>query len=239
MNTILVVDDEIQMLNLIGQLLEREGYRVILATSAHQALALAEDSPPDLFIIDAIMPMMDGLALCRQLRTMPLLRDLPIVFISGQESPYGVAEALEAGGDDYIRKPFAVRELTARLRAHLRRTTNHVYDDEMPTIRFYDDVRAVVVDEREIDLTQVEFELLRHLCVEPDKLHSTQDLLMSVWNYPPDAGDAALVRNHIRNLRRKLEIAPERPEIIQSRHGRGYTIKAQVQFTTRTTQAYA
>jgi len=239
MNTILVVDDEVQMLNLIGQLLEREGYRVMLATSAHQALAIAEHTPPDLFIIDAIMPMMDGLALCRQLRTMPLIRDLPIIFISGQESPYGVAEALEAGGDDYIRKPFAVRELTARLRAHLRRASHHSSEENLPTIRIYDDVRMVMVDDREVDLTQVEFELLRYLCLEPDKLHSTQDLLMSVWNYPPDAGDAALVRNHIRNLRRKLETAPERPEIIQSRHGRGYTVKAHVQIASNTMQVYA
>lgn len=238
MNTILVVDDEVQMLNLIGQLLEREGYRVMLATSGHQALTLAEESPPDLFIIDAIMPMMDGVALCRHLRTMPLVRDLPIVFISGQESPYGVAEALEAGGDDYIRKPFAVRELTARLRAHLRRAVHPVPDEELPVIRIYDDLRMVMLDDREVGLTQVEFELLRYLCEEPDRLHSTQDLLMAVWKYPEDAGDSALVRNHIRNLRRKLEVAPERPEIIQSRHGRGYTVKAQVQITVSTVHAY-
>jgi DNA-binding response OmpR family regulator len=86
------------------------------------------------------------------------------------------------------------------------------------------------VDGREVELTQVEYELLLYLCREPDKLHSTHELLMKVWQYPSDAGDAALVRNHVRNLRRKLEIAPERPEIVQSRHGRGYTVRAQIEF---------
>jgi two-component system response regulator VicR len=151
------------------------------------------------------------------------------VFITGSDSPYTIAEAMDAGGDDFIRKPFIVREFTARLRAHLRRVTRVEPVDTLPTIRIYPDLRVVLVDDREIDLTQVEFDLLKFLCLAPTKLHSTQDLLIQVWQYPPDAGDTALVRNHIRNLRRKLEDSPERPEIIQSRHGRGYTIKAHVQ----------
>jgi DNA-binding response OmpR family regulator len=116
------------------------------------------------------------------------------------------------------------------LRAHLRRAAQQESEAEMPIIEISLDARLVMVDKRPVDLTQVEYELLRYLCDAPTRLHSTQDLLMNVWQYPPDAGDTALVRNHIRNLRRKLEDSPERPEIIQSRHGRGYTIKAHVQF---------
>ena len=234
MHKILVVDDDLQMLELIEQLLEREGYKVQVANSAQQALDMVEVDQPDLFIIDIYMPGVDGLALCRKLRKMPQTKVLPVVFITGFESPYTVTDALEAGGDDFIRKPFAVRELNARLRAHLRRVSLLQQEENLPFIRIFPDTRTVMVDNREVDLTQVEYELLKYLCSAPTKLHSTQDLLLNVWQYPADAGDAALVRNHIRNLRRKLEDSPERPEIIQSRHGRGYTIKATIEFSKET-----
>ncbi len=234
MPKILVVDDDVQMLELVEQLLEREGYDVQMANSAQQALSMIEDDVPDLFIIDVYMPDMDGLALCRKLRKLPQTKILPVVFITGFDSPYTVTEALQAGGDDFIRKPFAVRELNARLRAHLRRVSLLQQEETLPTIRIFPDSRTVLVDSREVDLTQVEYELLKYLCTSPAKLHSTQDLLANVWQYPADAGDSALVRNHIRNLRRKLEDSPERPEIIQSRHGRGYTIKASIEFSNET-----
>lgn len=235
MHKILVVDDDVQMLELIGQLLEREGYEVETVTSSQQVLDLVDKNVPDLFIVDIHLPGMDGLALCRQLRKKPKVQGLPIVFVTGHDAPYTVADALAAGGDDFIRKPFAVRELTARLRAHLRRVRLTVAEDRLPMIRIFPDVRTVLVDGREVDLTQVEYELLKYLCSAVDDLHSTHDLLLNVWQYPADAGDAALVRNHIRNLRRKLEDSPERPEIIQSRHGRGYTIKAVVEFVEEPT----
>lgn len=232
MYRIFVVDDDTQMLGLIEQLLEREGYTVFTATNAQQVLDTIDRNNPDLLIIDALLPGMDGLKLCRQLRKNPKVAHLPVIFITGNDSPYTIAEALDAGGDDFIRKPFVVREFAARLRAHLRRTVQPEPVDDMPTIRIFPEVRTVLVDERQVDLTQVEFDLLKYLCHAPAKLHSTQDLLVHVWQYPPDAGDTALVRNHIRNLRRKLEDSPERPEIIQSRHGRGYTIKAHVQIVS-------
>ncbi len=230
MYKILVVDDDIQMLELIGQLLEREGYEVQSAESAEDVLMLVQREVPDLLIVDAMLPGVDGITLCRQLRRNSKIKDKPILLITGHDSPYDVTDALAAGADDYILKPFAVRELTARLRAHLRRVMLPDADEALPNVQFLNNGRAVLVDGRDVGLTQVEYELLRYLCLSPTKLHSTQDLLMHVWQYPPDAGDAALVRNHIRNLRRKLEISPERPEIIQSRHGRGYTVKARIEF---------
>lgn len=230
MYKILVVDDDIQMLELIGQLLEREGYEVQAAESAEDALMSVQRQVPDLFIVDAMLPGVDGVTLCRQLRRNAKAKDRPILLITGHDSPYDVTDALDAGADDYILKPFAVRELTARLRAHLRRVAQSETDEVLPNVQFFSNGRTVLVDGRDVELTQVEYELLHYLCITPTKLHSTQDLLMNVWQYPPDAGDAALVRNHIRNLRRKLEISPERPEIIQSRHGRGYTVKARIEF---------
>jgi two-component system, OmpR family, alkaline phosphatase synthesis response regulator PhoP len=239
MYKILVVDDDMQMLELISQLLEREGYDVQTAESAEDALVMVHRQVPDLLILDAVLPGVDGLALCRQLRRNPKVKDSPILFITGHDSPYSVTDALAAGGDDYILKPFAVRELTARLRAHLRRNAEPEASTVLPRVQFFKTGRTVLVDGREVELTQVEYELLHYLCSAPTKLHSTQDLLMNVWQYPPDAGDAALVRNHVRNLRRKLELAPERPEIIQSRHGRGYTIRAHVEFVNEAQPRFA
>lgn len=239
MPRILIVDDDAQMLELMEQLLEREGYKVLLAASSAEALTLIEREVPDLFIIDLVLPDEDGLALCRRLRRDTRTSALPVVFMTGEDAPYTVAEALAAGGDDYIRKPFVVRELMARLRAHLRRVRNSAAPHALPVIQIQAAARKVLVDQRPVALTQVEYELLRYLCEAPTRLHSAHDLLMAVWNYPPDAGDTALVRNHIRNLRRKLEDSPERPEIIQSRHGRGYTIRAQVQILSEDVPAFA
>lgn len=179
-------------------------------------------------MIDVALPSMDGINLCRRLREHPSITDTPIIFLTGHSYRYNVAEALESGGDDYIRKPFSMRELAARIRAHLRRSTNQLGAD-IPTIRILPHTYQVYVNDREVELTRVEFDLLRFLCQNPEKWHSTADLLTEVWQYPHGVGDAALVRNHVRNLRRKLEENPERPTVIQSRHGRGYIVRAYIQ----------
>lgn len=239
MHRILIVDDDAQMLELMEQLLQREGYEVLLAASSTEAVKLIERELPSLLIVDLALPDEDGLVLCRKLRRDKHTAGLPIVFMASENAPYTVAEALAAGGDDYIRKPFVVRELMARLRAHLRRTCSCTASSSLPVLQIYSEARTVLVDQRPVALTQVEYELLRHLCQSPKRLHSAQDLLRAVWNYPPDTGDPALVRNHIRNLRRKLEDSPGRPEIIQSRHGRGYTIRAQVQIISEGVPTFA
>lgn len=227
MYEILVIDDDAQTLDMVELVLKREGYTVIRAFSATEALATIEKTTPDLFIIDAVLPEMDGLTLCQKLRAHSQTANIPIIFVTGRESPYSVSEALNSGGDDYIRKPFAPRELTARIRAQIRRS--YYMDGEVPTLRVLLDSYRVFLNDREIFLTRVEFDLLKYLCASPFRLHSTDDLLTNVWQYPEGVGDAALVRNHVHNLRRKLEQDPERPNLIQSRHGRGYVIKANIQ----------
>ncbi|MFO7323193.1 MAG: response regulator transcription factor [Chloroflexota bacterium] len=226
MYDILVVDDDPQTLEMIESVLRREGYRAQTTGLASEALSLVREKTPDLILIDAMLPDLDGLALCKKLREIPDIADIPIVFVTGQDSPYSVAEALSAGGDDYIRKPFVPRELTARIRAHIRRS--FFIEGDVPTIRIFPQTSRVFVNEREVNLTRVEFDLLHYMCAAPDRPHSPEDLLTNVWNYPGGVGDAALVRNHIHNLRHKLEIDPLRPALIQSRHGRGYVIKAHV-----------
>lgn len=232
MVNILIVEDDLETLSSMEQYLEREGYTILKTLSAREALHVAEESVPDLFVINTFLPSgMDGLMLCRKLRANPHTANTPIIFLTNQGTRHAVTDALDAGGDDYIRKPFALRELSARVRAHLRRVAGGL-NDGSPVLRIIPDNLTVFVNERKVVLTQVEFDLLKFLCRTPHQLHSTEDLLMDVWQYPRGSGDAALVRNHIRNLRRKLEDDPERPAIIQSRHGRGYGVKARIHFET-------
>lgn len=228
MYKILVVDDDVMNLRMIEQLLDQEGYQIVTARTALEALRLAQSERPHLCILDVNMPHMDGITLCRALRSTPAVQDAPIIFMTAHNSVYTVADALEAGGDDYVRKPFSMRELAARIRAHLRRIKRH---EDMPTLRFVAKSHQVFLDQREISLTRVEFDLLYHLCMTPGAWYTTQTLLEEVWLYPGGVGDAALVRNHIRNVRRKLEENPDKPAIIQSRHGRGYAVRATVQYS--------
>jgi DNA-binding response OmpR family regulator len=229
---ILVADDDRAMLTMVEQILAEEGYRVFTASTAEDALTLAELVQPDLFLIDLHLPVMNGLELCVRLRQNPLTTDRPIVFMTAQVEAFGVSQALGSGGDDYVQKPFAVKVLLARIRAQLRRisytASNH---QEQPAfLRIVPSTYQVFVDMREVMLTRMEFDLLNFLCINPQRWHTTEALLTNVWHYPEGVGDTALVRNHIRNLRRKVEDDPEHPAIIQSRHGRGYSIQAQVQF---------
>ena len=234
MHNILIVDDDVQMLDMVELVLKREGFAIHRAYSAREALTYVNDMTPSLMLIDALLPDIDGLALCRKMRALTQTANTPIIFLTGFDAPFSVVDALGAGGDDFIRKPFVPRELAARVRAHIRRAA-YYSDAQMPVLRILPESFQVYINDREVMLTRVEFDLLLYLCRAPHKLHSTEDLLTNVWNYPAGVGDAALVRNHVHNLRQKLELDPDRPNVIQSRHGRGYVVKAHVQLEQRTT----
>lgn len=225
---ILVADDDQAMLQMIEQVLKNEGYDVLATPSAEGAQNIIKETLPDLFLLDLSLPGLNGIEFCRKLRKQPETADSPIIFLTSHNDIHTVVKALEAGGDDYIRKPFAVRELTARLRAHLRRY-NAFASENMTQLRINPDTYQVFVDNKEVSLTRIEFDLLRFLCDNPDKWHATGELLVHVWGYPEGIGDTALVRNHVRNLRRKVEKDPDHPDIVLSRHGRGYSIRAKVE----------
>lgn len=228
MSRILIADDDRAMLVMVSRVLRDEGYAVTTARSIDEVLEYVEQEPPDLLLLDlALSNVEDGISLCRKLRANTRTADMPIVFLTGHRDIESAVQALEAGGDDYVRKPFVIRELTARIRAHLRRATSADPANSV-TLRINPHTFQVFVNDREIMLTRIEFDLLLFMSRNGHRWHSTQDLLGGVWNYPPGVGDTALVRNHIRNLRRKLEINPDYPAIIQSRHGRGYSIQTQV-----------
>lgn len=230
MYRILIADDDNTMLHMLEEVLDLEGYIIYTADSAEEVFELAQSQPPDLFLLDFALGKMDGIELCKRLRAIESLKDTPILFLTGQfESQYAVA-ALEAGADDYIRKPFAIKELTARVRANLRRVP--LKHKKYPLLTLYPQTQQVFLDSREIFLTKIEFNLLHYLVADTKTWHATEDLLNSVWGYSNGAGDTALVRNHIRNLRRKLEVDPDHPTIIQSRHGRGYIVRANVLMDT-------
>lgn len=227
MYSILVANSDATMLQMMDQILTDEGYFVETASSSEDVLGLIDEQLFDLFLVDLdVAGGTNAIGLCERLRHNPVACEKPIVLLAPQTDVERALKALEVGGDDYLRKPFAIRELTARIRAHLRRVNQ--MQDHFPSVQINPDTYQVFVENREITLTRMEFDLLYFMINSPKKWHATNDLLANVWNYPDGVGDTALVRNHIRNLRLKLEADPDHPNIILSRHGRGYTIHAKV-----------
>jgi DNA-binding response OmpR family regulator len=225
--TILAIDDDASIRESLSRTLEREGYNVLEAGSAEPALALVREHRPDVIILDTILPDMSGYEFCSHLRNLPFVDRTPVLFLSDYQGAQQVALALDSGGDDYLRKPFVARELNARVRALLRRA-DRKRASTITRLRMDAQNHRVTLNDRTIQLTPTEFQLLDYMCRHQSTLHTAFDLLEAVWEYEPGTGDTALVRNHIRNLRRKIEKDPDHPTVILSLHGRGYTVKAAI-----------
>ncbi|MHB8627372.1 MAG: response regulator transcription factor [Aggregatilineales bacterium] len=213
---ILIVDSDLGIHAQVKQALSRDGHQVMAATAAHRALQAIEVAIPDLLIVDAAPG--DNLALCRRLRNAPATARLPILCLTAELS---AAAALDAGSDDYLRKPFAALELAARVRALDRRARRR---PPARALTLDPATHAALVNERRIQLTVTEYELLAALEKAPGIYVSAAELLHRVWGYPVGVGDAALVRNHIRHLRCKLETDPAHPEMLLSQYKRGYAL---------------
>lgn len=231
MATILVVDDDSEVLGTTLRALTREGHDVHLAESAAEGLEFLQDTRPDLLILDIMMPEMNGLDLCRLLRSKPEHADLPILFLSALGKTEDVVKGLDVGGDDYIIKPFELVELNARVRALLRRSIPPADDKrvllEVGGLSLDPRVFQAVVEGNAIQLTSTEYRLLERLMRHAGEVHSVDGLLETVWDYPPGTGDPNLVRSHVRNLRQKLEPDPSDPRYLQTVHGLGYIIQAE------------
>ena len=224
---ILAVDDETDLLGTLSRVLGREGHEVSQASSAIEAWQKIVYRRPDLVILDVMMPGTNGITLCKQLRDDNRYADLLILFLTAKNDTDDVIAGLDAGGDDYVVKPFELAELTARVRALLRRGQRG--EDkrpilEMGEIRLDSDTYQVHVNGDAMQLTATEHRLLRYLMEHPSQALSPQKLLEAVWDYPPQTGDPDLVRAHIRNLRVKLEHGEGRVEHIKTIHGVGYMI---------------
>lgn len=189
---------------------------------------MLEKRIPDALVLDIIMPGMDGISVCRQLRRDPRFTALPILFLTAKGSTDDIVDGLDAGADDYVIKPFELAELRARIHALLRRSSRDSGSGaiiQMNDLKLDSDTYQVFVKGYRVQLTSTEHRLLRYLMENPNRALSPGHLLQAVWEYPPNTGDPDLVRAHVRNLRAKIEKNTDR-RYIRTIHGVGYMISA-------------
>jgi DNA-binding response OmpR family regulator len=226
---ILVVDDEAQVRALCAHALTEEGYQVLVARNGHEALQRAQETAPSMAIIDVVMPEMDGIELCRSLRNSPGLFSLPILFLTAKGDITDKAAGYAVGADDYMTKPFDIRELVMRVRALLRRAspTWTLADQRELTagdLRLNRATFTLSTPEKSVVLTPVEADLMHYLMSYPSQLHSPKKLLCEVWGNPADVGSEDVVRQHIKNIRNKIEPDPTVPRYIRTVRPHGYTV---------------
>lgn len=228
---ILVVEDEEDIVRLISFHLEKEGYLVKSAASGPEALDLVSERLPDLIVLDIMLPELDGLEICRRLRSNEKTAALPILILSARKEEFDKVLGLELGADDYMVKPFSVRELVARIRAMLRRLENRDQkSSEMQNgedvlaagdIVLYPEQHRVMVAGKARILTHKEFMLLHLLMANAGKVLTREMLLDKVWNYEVEV-DTRTVDVHVRYLRQKIEADPAKPLYIETVRGVGY-----------------
>lgn len=216
---ILVVDDDVALAEMIGIVLEGEGYTVSTCPDGAKAVAAFQENHPDLVLLDVMLPGMDGFEVCAALRAES---NVPIVMLTARSDTADVVTGLEAGADDYVPKPFKPRELVARVRARLRGRED-AGEERIALADLEIDVpgHAVRRGDRLIALTPLEFDLLATLARTPSKVFSREELLEQVWGYR-HAADTRLVNVHVQRLRSKIERDPEKPEIVVTVRGVGY-----------------
>ncbi|HET7770901.1 MAG TPA: response regulator transcription factor [Chloroflexota bacterium] len=230
--TVLVVDDEANLVDLIRTYLEREGYRVLASGDGHTALEVARRERPDLVVLDVMLPGLDGVEVCRRLRH---FSDAYVVMLTARAEEVDKIVGLSVGADDYVTKPFSPRELVARIRAILRRPraagSHGVPAGDAPAPRHLGDL---VVDEAQrevtrrgesVALTAREFDLLLALAVQPGRVFTRAQLLERVWG--AEHYDDHVVDVNVANLRRKIEDDPARPRYVETVRGVGYRFARQ------------
>lgn len=225
---ILVVDDEPAVTDLLAYNLRKAHYDVLTAADGRVALRLALEAKPDLILLDLMIPEVDGLDVCRELRKSS---GVPIIMITARGEEVDRVVGLEIGADDYVTKPFSVRELMARVKAVLRRTHNDEMNGNASTILrgpgdLHLDVerRTVVVAGMPIELTRLEFDLLHRLLINPGRVLTRERLLEQAWGYD-FVGDTRAVDSAVKRLRAKLRGASPEADCIESVRGLGYRIK--------------
>jgi len=223
--TILMVDDEVAIINLMRIYLKNEGYKLLLACSGYEALELIRIHKVDLIILDVMMPQMDGIQTCMKIREE---NNLPIIMLSAKSQDIDKITGLSIGADDYVTKPFSPLELTARVKSQLRRYTHlnsRVVQDEQE-IRIHELIintvsRRVTLAGEEVKLTPKEFAVLHTLAVNRGFVLSMDKIYTTVWNQPfMESKNSIIV--HIRKLREKIEKDPQHPEYIKTVWGIGY-----------------
>ena len=230
--TILLVDDDPNITQLVRLYLEKEGYDVQTADRGDTALEMFRKNPPHLMLLDIMLPGMDGWEVCREVRR---TSNIPIIMLTAKGETFDKVLGLELGADDYITKPFSMRELLARVKANIRRNEMVAGAPaaapsgsrmELGRISIDPDQMVVCKDGRPLDLTQREYELIKFLASQPGKVFSREALMEHVWNYEGYVGDVRAVDVAVRRLREKVEDDPASPQFVVTRRGLGYYFNA-------------
>lgn len=227
---ILVVEDELPIADILKFNLEKEGYQVICAFDGENAVQLAFSENPDLILLDLMLPRKDGMDVCREIRSNS---HTPIIMLTAKDTELDKVLGLELGADDYVTKPFGTRELLARIKAHLRRQAKlpptQKENGNSQGLRIHElwidsDTLMLFKDNKPLDLTHREFELVHYMAKQCGKVMTREHLLQAVWGYEY-FGDVRTVDVTIRRLREKIEDDPSKPEYIITRRGLGYMMR--------------
>lgn len=221
---ILVVDDEPDVTELISYKLKREGYEVAAINDPLEIMGKAREFNPDLFVLDIMMPELDGLKICRMVRADSKLKSVPIIFLTAKGEIEDRIKGLESGADDYLSKPFDTKELALRIGLIFKRMSQDSDSEKgqlvVADILLDDELHAVTLAGAEIELTATEFKLLKLLMERKGRVQTRENLLVNVWNYDTDT-ETRTIDTHIRRLREKLG---ERSDLIETVRGVGYRI---------------
>lgn len=222
---ILVVDDEKSIVDILKLNLQNEGYTVFEAYDGEEAVLKASEVEPDLILLDVMLPKLDGFSVCKKIRETSAV---PILMITAREEEVDKVLGLELGADDYITKPFSVRELMARIKANMRRldreTTQNTENNDIVNVGCFTldcNRYELYKNGNLIDLTVREFELIKFLSAQPNKIYSRKSLLEYVWDYEY-YGDVRTVDVTVRRVREKIEDDPSQPRHIMTKRGVGY-----------------
>ena len=226
---ILVVEDEQAIVEIVSQALKRHGFDVATANDGDTALDMAYSLRPDLIILDIMLPRMDGWEVCRRLKSEAETKNIPIIMLTARREERDVVEGLDLGADDYIKKPFSLAELMARVKAIFRRINAvgaQTGEADSPKISLgklviETDKRKVTLADKKVVLTAKEYDLLLHFASHPGRVYSRAQLLDQVWGYGYE-GYEHTVNSHINRLRGKIEVDPANPEYVLTVWGVGY-----------------
>lgn len=233
MKRVLVVDDEKPISDIVKFNLENEGYEVATAFDGEEALEKVAEEAPDIMILDLMLPKVDGLEVCREVRKE---YNFPIIMVTAKDQEIDRVLGLELGADDYVTKPFSNRELVARVKAHLRRqqtavqqseeSENQSTDIHVGALTIHPEAYIISKNDETVELTHREFELLHYLARHIDQVLTREHLLETVWGYDY-FGDVRTVDVTVRRLREKIEDNPSHPNYLVTRRGVGYFLKSQ------------
>jgi two-component system, OmpR family, response regulator ResD len=225
--TVLVVEDEPTIVEVVGHYLERAGYEALGAADGLEALRVAEQARPDLVVLDVMLPRLDGIEVMRRLHERPG-KPVPVILLTARGEESDRLIGLRRGADDYVVKPFSPKELVARVDAVLRRASPAVEEApaaiEVGPLRVDLAMRTVMLDGEELSLTQREFDLLAYLAAHPGQVFSRDQLMEAVWE-DPSFTDTSTVTVHVRRLRAKLGDGPSAPRFIETVWGVGYRLR--------------